>query len=161
MGSDSRHKELTPFADEENGADGDLADGPVDPHMDVQASHRRDFNASRELCNSSNVDLTEDTGCVFSLALQKLTAILERNFAVTVIADDLKRVHIFEEIAAVSLAYWTLEKLDMVCKRDMARKTVEHSIGNSRALCKRVFAHPFVQSALFDAQDASSMFIAR
>lgn len=77
---------------------------PVDGHVDVCASLPRDLDTICKLSISANVAVPQDGIRIFSLALQHLDAIAERNSAVAAKTDDLERVCIFEETAAASLS---------------------------------------------------------
>lgn len=55
ISDDPHENEHMPYPDEDDGDDWDFADGPVDPHVEVRASHRQDFDAIHELCQSATV----------------------------------------------------------------------------------------------------------
>lgn len=76
---------------------------PVDPHIGVWASLRRDIDAIRELWRSPFVAVPEDGRGVFSLAIQNLNAVSNRDSAVPAKAEELERVRFVAKPAAALL----------------------------------------------------------
>lgn len=73
----------------------------------------------------------------------------------------LERVCVVEEIAVASLAVWTLQKIDMVRKRDESLVSVGCLKTDLAAANKQVSGQVTLQSELRDAQDASFWLDAR
>lgn len=76
-----RDNQVISHLHEDDGDDWDASGGPTDPHVNVWASLRRDFDAIHELCLSANVAVPEDGSDLFGLSLQNPNAISELDSA--------------------------------------------------------------------------------
>lgn len=110
----------------------------VDSHVIFQLSIRRYFDNFCEFFSLANKELPEDPSRVFSLTLPNLNNIAVCHSAVTTTAVTIYCVCVVEETAAEWPAGWTLDKIDMVCKRNVSRVTLGRLDQDWAAVCEGV-----------------------
>lgn len=82
MGSDSSKNEVVPCPDDDDASNWAFALVPVDSHVDFCACFRWDFDTTPDVYRSAKAAVPEDDSGAFSLTLQNLNGITERNSTV-------------------------------------------------------------------------------
>lgn len=138
MGGHLHDVELIPFPEDGDGDGWEFAVVPVDSHVNFRASPRPDFESVRDIWGSSIVSIPENVSSPFVLTLQNVNGDTEQESEVASNAVTLEYMDEFEETTAVSLADWSLEKIDMVCKGEKTCAAVERLNPDLMAVCKHV-----------------------
>lgn len=107
---DAWEKNIVSFSTDDCAYDWDVADVPVDSHVDFRFSHCQGSDPILELCSLANVTSAEDANGVFIPALQNLTSVAKCYSVVVAKSAVMEHGYTVEETVSASLAVRILKK---------------------------------------------------